>query len=371
MKTCKSSTRILACGLALGSFSWSQARADLILPYEGVTDAGVAFKVVSNTPLAQSQAICGQNNSHEIGAFGVFGYTTEPQNFNAGVLGLSLSVNGFGVIGRAQTETGNNTGVYGISDSVAGTGVAGYSPANVGVCGLQGTEVTDYFSPFGPIGVYGVTNSSNGSGVRGLARSMTGVNFGVFGQTNSKRGYAGYFRGHVHVAGTLSKAAGSFKIDHPLDPANKYLSHSFVESPDMMNIYNGVVVLDAKGQARVTMPDWFEALNRDFRYQLTAIGAPGPNLHVAQEIADRAFTIAGGKPGLKVSWQVTGIRQDAWANAHRIPVEEEKAADERGTFLHPEVLGQPESLRIENALQPEPPARSATESPADAFRVPN
>ena len=44
----------------------------------------------------------------------------------------------------------------------------------------------------------------------------------------------------------LSKSIGTFKIDHPLDPANKYLSHSFVELPDMMNIYNGNVMTDAE-----------------------------------------------------------------------------------------------------------------------------
>src|SRR2546430_380820 len=95
--------------------------------------------------------------------------------------------------------------------------------------------------------------------------------------------------GRVNVTGTLSKGAGSFMIDHPLDPANKYLYHSFVESPDMMNIYNGIVVLDGKGEAVVTLPDWFRALNRDFRYQLTAIAAPGPNLYIADEISNNRF----------------------------------------------------------------------------------
>jgi hypothetical protein len=42
---------------------------------------------------------------------------------------------------------------------------------------------------------------------------------------------------------------------------------------------------------------------------------------------------------VKVSWQVTGIRQDAWANAHRIPVEELKSGKERGSYLHPELYG--------------------------------
>lgn len=79
---------------------------------------------------------------------------------------------------------------------------------------------------------------------------------------------------NLTVDGRLTKAAGSFKIDHPLDPANKYLLHSFVESPDMMNIYNGEVALDGLGKATVELPAWFEALNQDFRYQLTAIGSP-------------------------------------------------------------------------------------------------
>jgi hypothetical protein len=145
--------------------------------------------------------------------------------------------------------------------------------------------------------------------------------------------------GNARISGNLAKASGSFKIDDPIDPAGKYLSHSFVESPDMMNIYNGIVTLDAHGAAVVEMPEWFEALNRDFRYQLTAMGAPGPKLYVAAEISGNHFKIAGGKKGQRVSWQVTGIRQDAWANAHRIPTEEVKPANEQGHYLHPELFG--------------------------------
>jgi len=144
--------------------------------------------------------------------------------------------------------------------------------------------------------------------------------------------------GDVNIRGNLTKGSGGFKIDHPLDPADKYLYHSFVESPDMMNIYNGNVVLDANGEAEVHLPDWFEALNRDFRYQLTCIGGFAP-VYVSREIENNRFRIAGGVPGLKVSWQVTGIRQDAYANAHRIPVEEEKQPSELGHYLHPELFG--------------------------------
>jgi hypothetical protein len=156
----------------------------------------------------------------------------------------------------------------------------------------------------------------------------------VYGFTDS--GWAGYFQGNVHVAGTLTKGGGGFKIDHPLDPANKCLSHSFVESPDMLNLYNGNVTLDDSGEAWVELPVWFAALNKEFRYQLTAIGAPAPTLHVAEEIQDRRFKIAGGHAGVEVSWQVTGVRHDPFAKAHRIPVEEDKPPVERGTYLHPE-----------------------------------
>jgi hypothetical protein len=138
-----------------------------------------------------------------------------------------------------------------------------------------------------------------------------------------------------------------------LDPGNKYLYHSFVESPDMKNIYDGVATLNGNGEAVVQMPDWFDALNRDFRYQLTAIGAPGPNLYISQEISGNHFAIAGGKPGSRVSWQVTGTRQDAWANAHRIPVEEEKSAQERGYYMAPELFGQAPEKQIVYARHPD------------------
>jgi hypothetical protein len=158
-------------------------------------------------------------------------------------------------------------------------------------------------------------------------------------------GYAGQFLGNVQIIGNLSKSSGSFKIDHPLDPANEYLYHSFVESPDMMNIYNGNVTTDANGEAVIQLPDWFDALNKDFRYQLTPIGQFAQAI-VLQEIAGNQFTIATDKPNVKVSWQVTGIRHDPYADAYRIPVEEEKPADERGNYLHPELYGQPESMGI-------------------------
>jgi len=207
------------------------------------------------------------------------------------------------IFAQTYSTNGNSTGILGQASA------SGSSPGN------------------GAKGVWGVAAANNTFGVVGsVGAGATGC-------------YAGYFGGNVIVAGTLSKSGGNFKIDHPLDPANKYLSHSFVESPDMMNIYNGNIVLDGEGEATITMPDWFEALNKDFRYQLTAIGKPSPNLYIAREMSGNQFRVAGGTPGAKVSWTVTGIRHDAYANAHRIPVEEEKTASERGKYLTPEVFG--------------------------------
>ena len=150
--------------------------------------------------------------------------------------------------------------------------------------------------------------------------------------------------GDLTISGHLTKNTGSFRIDHPLDPKNKYLYHSLVESPDMKNIYDGVVELDENGEAWIEFPDWFEALNRDFRYQITPIGAPGPNLYVADEVSDNRFKIAGGDPGMKVSWQVTCIRHDPYANAHPISVEKDKPPEERGYYSHPELYGQPAQI---------------------------
>ena len=187
--------------------------------------------------------------------------------------------------------------------------------------------------------------------MRGVATATSGANYGVYGTTVSPGGVgveatstaggtalaasamgggkAGVFTGNVTitgnlaVSGTVSKSGGSFRIDHPLDPEHKYLYHSFVESPDMMNIYNGVVTLSRHGDAVVKLPDWFGALNSDFRYQLTCIGGFAP-VYIASEVSGNQFKIGGGRPGMKVSWQVTGIRQDAYAKEHRIPVEEDK-----------------------------------------------
>lgn len=282
-----------------------------------------------STPDARLQVATSSGNAIHASATDAFSYGVYATGVSAGVRGESGASGGAGVYG--QNNTNGGAGVEGHTSATGASGVAGY--------GNFGT------------GVYGQT--ANGWAI-----------YGSNGGSNTT-GYAGYFNGRVHVQGTLSKNSGSFKIDHPLDPANKYLSHSFVESPDMMNVYNGVVVLEADGTATIALPEWFQVLNRDFRYQLTAIGAPAPNLYIAQEVENNQFVIAGGAPNQKVSWQVTGIRQDPWAEAHRIQVEEEKVGAERGLYLNPELYGADASLSVDRATH-DLAKRAPQDAPATA-----
>jgi len=279
------------------------------------------------------------------GATGVAGYATV-----AGGMGLfgeagnsigSAGVSGLGGYYGVYGTTSSGYGVYGIVPSSGFDGLHGESSSeNSGVAGLNYNATSGY-------GVYGLAESPGGIG-GGFYNDSTG--YGLFAYSRSGA-WAGVFDGSVDVFGNLSKSGGSFKIDHPLDPADKYLYHSFVESPDMKNIYDGVATLDSNGEATIQMPEWFGVLNRDFRYQLTCIGAFAP-VYIAEKLANNQFKIGGGKPNMEVSWQITGIRQDAWANAHRIPVEEEKEAKLKGFYIHPELYGAPPEKQIEWARHP-------------------
>lgn len=151
---------------------------------------------------------------------------------------------------------------------------------------------------------------------------------------------AAEFFGNVAITGsfTVSGAKG-FRIDHPLEPKRQWLHHAAVESDAMKNMYDGTISLNSLGKAVIRLPKWFEALNKDFRYLLTAIGAPAPNLHVSHEIRNGQFGIAGGNPRMKVSWQVTGTRKDAWASTHPFASEEMKSKKERGYSICPTSRG--------------------------------
>ncbi len=135
------------------------------------------------------------------------------------------------------------------------------------------------------------------------------------------------FLGNLAITGSLTKGSGTFVIDHPLDSKNKLLFHSFVESPDVKNLYDGIATLNQNGEAVIKLPNYFEALNKDFRYQVKPVDKSAPNLYIKEEVKDNKFTIAGGVPGQKISWQVTGTRQDPYILANPIIVEVENGPD--------------------------------------------
>jgi hypothetical protein len=303
------------------------------------------------------------------------------------VVNRSTTPSSIAVFGLAN----KGAGLYGVS-----TGLTGARGSATGVSGVNYGVVGTTASPDGFAGLFhnrsGSTNPAKGTGIRGLAAIGSGSEIspgyfraggefigpnGAIGAASRSGGYgllgiqgpgsyaiyaAGRVRifGNLSVSGSVSKGSGSFKIDHPLDPANKYLSHSFVESPDMMNIYNGNVVTDVAGEAVVELPDYFEALNRDPRYQLTVIGSPA-TAYISRKVTGNRFAIRTSEPGVEVSWQVTGIRQDAFAQAHPVVVEEEKTLAERGRYLYPEEYGKPAELAIgaEQGLQQHAAVRAA------------
>jgi hypothetical protein len=255
-------------------------------------------------------------------------------------------------VGTAIRGSGGRTGIRG----EATNGGFGLSLTRTGVQGVAGSANSGADTFYGVNG-FGQAPAAGGNrfayGVYGGAQSGSAIStgYGIYGEAfGPGTRWAGFFAGNVHVQGNLSKLSGSFKIDHPLDPENKYLSHSFVESPDMMNIYNGVIVLDELGNAIVTLPDYFETLNNTFRYQLTAIGASMPNLYISSEVSANEFAIAGGVSGAKVSWEITGVRQDPSALTHRIIVEEDKAENHRGKYLDPIAYG----FGDDKAINPRP-----------------
>jgi hypothetical protein len=283
--------------------------------------------------------------------FGGRGVTARGGSSNGFVGGIGLEAlggNGVDSGGEGARATGGDSNIVGGIGMNATGGIGGVLGGD-GINATGGEGNIDSPSS-GGVGVRAIGGFGFGAGKSGGTAIFAE---GGIGANGAARGLAGFFSGNVQVLGTLSKSGGSFKIDHPLDPENKYLSHSFVESPDMKNIYDGVVSLDQDGEAVVEMPEWFGTLNRDFRYLLTAVGAPMPGLYIAEEITNNRFKISGGMAGMKVSWQVTGIRQDAWANKNRIKVEEDKSELERGHYLHPEAFGKAEERSVEWAKNPE------------------
>jgi hypothetical protein len=266
-----------------------------------------------------------------------------------GVYG-QLPVASTSIRGAVQGEylgTGSGDGVLGLAIGGTGNGVTGLKTNNVadaaGVRGENSSTIADSYGVYGlssgagfsSYGVYGISTSSGGNGLYGEASGT--ACYAVWGNDAGGLGYAGYFDGNIYAT-AASASIKAFKIDHPLFPATKYLYHSSVESSDMMNIYNGNVTTDANGEAVVTLPSYFQALNIDYKYQLTCIGQFAQAI-IMNEISNNQFTIKTNLSNVKVSWQVTGVRNDAAAQKYRIIPEVDKEAQYVGKYLVPEAYG--------------------------------
>jgi hypothetical protein len=200
---------------------------------------------------------------------------------------------------------------------------------------------------------------SGGPGFLGIGGGIWAKGpIGVLAQGTTKgiiasgsNGSAGEFDGDVTITGKLSKGGGGFTIDHPLEPENRYLSHSFVESPEMLNVYRGTVTTDQEGAATVELPGYVTALNREFSYHLTVVGDFARAV-VSAPLHNGRLSLRTDQPGVTVCWLVLGVRADPWAEANRIEVEQDKPDDERNLFLHPELYDQPPTRSLLHSQYP-------------------
>jgi hypothetical protein len=291
--------------------------------------------------------------------------------------GFAAAIQASGTAYGLSATSSAGIAISGSRDGTAGTDPAIYGATfstSANAAAILGQIVSS--APGGSsAAVRGTNNGAGGSGV-GVWGEQMGTGYGVLGYTpnggygvvgnnggSNTSGYAGFFTGRVLVQGNFSVTGSkAFQIDHPLDPANKYLYHFAVESPEVRNQYQGVVTLDAAGQAVVALPDYFDALNADegITYQLTCIGGYAP-VYVAREVAGNTFTIGGGTAGLKVSWQVTAVRDDPYLHANRLAAEVDKTAAESGKYLYPQGYGKSADQSILNnqAAHPSDPGLAA------------
>ena len=240
-------------------------------------------------------------------------------------------------------------------------GSAGDDGVYVGSAESEGVRVesagTDgvFVGSAGLDGVYVRFSGSDGIGVTEAGRhafynwsadldgaNVGGDRHGIYArgdQDSDGTGEAGYFVGDVTVTGSLTAASKSFLIDHPLDPEGQTLRHVSVESDERLVSYSGNVTTDGAGSATVALPAYVDALASDFRYQLTVLGSFAQAM-VAEEVSGGRFVIRTSEPGVRVSWRVEGVRQDAWARANPLVVEEAKRSEDRGAYLAPEAFGQ-------------------------------
>ncbi|MBS1723765.1 MAG: hypothetical protein JSS66_12525 [Armatimonadetes bacterium] len=285
-----------------------------------------------------------------------WGKATATTGANSGVFGESPSVDGFGV--RATNTSGDGTAISAtnVSSSSGRAAIFANDPSTTGawhraIHAQGGGDNGDcaFFECLNTGFSYAVkayTAGSSGRAIDAHATDSSGSNFGVYGESDSgTNGYGVFSNGNTGATGTKSLV-----IDHPLDPANKILKQYCAEGSEPTMLYSGMVQLNANGQASVSLPDYFDAIAKNPRYTLTAVGAPMPNLYVSGQEVNGVFKISGGKPNGTVSWTVMATRNDPWVRANGAPTVIAKPQAERGHYLTPKLYNQPASKEF--GIQP-------------------
>lgn len=376
---------------ALGNGTWGAL--SIPLPYDGTgldngyeglfkirndgTSAAIFAKNTSGASARLAQASVGvygehgtSFNSGQLGNSdnGVSGHNNVYPSYgylagtSVGAYGEHGSTTGVGVRGRAYATSGLAYGVLGTSASATGAGVRGTNSASGG-SGLEGSAMAmggyGLYAEGAAYGVYGYGNAAgvqvyggyfygngeNARGVYGFAGGTGAANYGVRGQASGAlASYGVYSVGDMGTSG-----AKAFVIDHPLDPANKYLRHFCAEGPEPTNQYSGIVTTDAKGYAWVTLPHYYSTINKNPRYQLTVVddGEDFVMAKVTQKIDGQRFRIRTSKPNVEVSWLVISERNDLYMQQHPHPVEVEKSPSERGLYQHPDLYGLPAEMGMD------------------------
>lgn len=341
-----SATNVSVSGtLQTASVGGSTVDADISGTNNGTPTPGVQFGGTASGETIASNRV-GGNNQYGLDFYTDF--TSRMSILNDG----QVVVGGQQPVSTAQLvvfQAGNNAGAI----HAYGATIPSGTYAGLGGNAIKGTGGDSIGNNYAGAGaeLFGGNNYESGSAGDGFD-ALPGIG-GLF------HGYAGEMLGDVVITGSTSNF-GTFnpsdvgvRIDHPLDPANKYLTLSSVQSPEMVNMYSGNVTTDDLGLATVVLPEWFDAINGDFRYQLTVVGGQFAQAIVSKEIENHQFMISTNAARVKVSWQVTAVRQDAYAKANPLEVEKQKPANEQGFYIHPEFYGQPEEKQILWARRPE------------------
>jgi hypothetical protein len=267
-------------------------------------------------------------------------------NSTGGNLIASNTATGTGRAGEFQTlnTTGTAITLFATNQSTnAGTTHSAIWGQSSGTRGIVGLSLLANNNSIGINGQYIGGGNIDAIGVLGLANSNVNWGYGVFGQGNWR---ALYGNGNFAVTGTKA-----FQIDHPFDPENKFLLHYCLESPEVLNMYRGTITLDENGDAYIELPNYFNAININFSYHLTPMGASMPNLYIAEEINQKGiFKVSGGIPNKKISWTVYAERNDEWIkqNPFSKSIELDKKPHEKGKYLRPELYNQPNDKAIFN-----------------------